>query len=141
LLGGPFQTRIVSDPIASPPSALRIDYKTGPWNVLWVEELDITDWTPFFELTVDVYGTAGGIMLKLKNAQGTEQEPGGGFQEHVGDQWDTLSWDLSVVSEDILANMGKIIVFVEGPTGGEGTIYFDNLALRDGTRVSDWSLY
>ena len=141
LLGGPFQTSIVADPAASFPSALKIEYKTGPWSVLWVEDLDVTDWTPFYELTVDVYGTAGNILLKLKNTEGKEQEPGGGFQHHVGDQWDTMSWDLTVVTEDILANMGKLIVFVEGPSGGEGTIYFDNLALRDGTRVSDWPLH
>ncbi len=142
LLGGPFQTTVMPDPATGESDfALQVDYKTSPWSVLWVEELDITDWTPYYELTIDVYGTAGGLLLKLKHENGREQEPDGGLQDHYGDQWDTLRWDLSVVDPDILANMGKLIVFVEGPSGGEGTIYFDNLALRDGTDVGDWALH
>lgn len=142
LLGGPFQTTVVPDPAADETDfALQVDYKTAQWSVLWVEELDITDWSPYYELTIDVYGTAEDILLKLKHQNGREQEPGGGFQDHFGDQWDTMRWDLSIVDPDILANMGKLIVFIEGPSGGEGTIYFDNLALRDGTGVGDWALY
>jgi hypothetical protein len=43
--------------------------------VLWVEQLDVTDWSETTELTIDVYGTAGGNSLKLKEINGTKLNP------------------------------------------------------------------
>ena len=41
-----------------------------------------------------------------------------------------------------LTRMGRLIVFVEGPTGGTGTVYFDNLKLIGPvTSLKQWELY
>ena len=142
LLPGPFVTSVVDDPSGAANKVLRVDYNTSPWNVLWVTELDVTDWADVETISIDVYGSANGILLKFKDANGKEQEPGGGLQNHVGDQWDTLSWNASVVTSIDVFNMDKLIVFIEGPTGGEGTIYLDNLTLTGPlTNIAQWSLY
>jgi hypothetical protein len=140
-LPGPFTTTVVDDPAGGSNAVLQVDYNTSPWNVLWVDELDVTDWSEAVELSIDVYGTANDILLKLKDNTGAEQEPSGGLQDHVGNQWDTLTWDMTTVNAIDLANMDRLIVFIEGPNGGEGTVYFDNLTLVGVTDVRDWSVY
>lgn len=141
LLPGPFTTTVVDDPAGGTNAVLKVDYNTSPWQVLWVEQLDVTDWSEATDLTIDVYGTAGGILLKLKDINGDEQEPGGGMKRHDGDKWDTLTWDMTTVSSIDTTHMGKLIVFIEGSTGGKGTIYFDNLTLVGVTGLQEWSLY
>ncbi len=142
LLPGPFVTTVVDDPSGAANKVLRVDYNTSPWNVLWVTDLDVTDWADVETVSIDVYGSANGILLKFKDIDGKEQEPGGGLQNHVGDQWDTLTWDASVATSIDIFNMDKLIVFIEGPTGGEGTIYLDNLTLTGAvTKVKRWSFY
>lgn len=141
LLPGPFTTTVVNDPAGGTNAVLKVDYNTSPWQVLWVEQLGITNWSYSKALSIDVYGTAGGILLKLKDVNGDEQEPGGGTKRHDGNQWDTLTWDMTTVTNIDIAHMWKLIVFIEGPSGGTGTIYFDNLTLTGVTGVSDWSLY
>ncbi|MDP8245686.1 MAG: hypothetical protein P9L94_16500 [Candidatus Hinthialibacter antarcticus] len=142
LLPGPFVTSVVDDPSGADNKVLRVDYNTSPWNVLWVTDLDVTDWSEVETISIDVYGSANGILLKYKDASGAEQEPGGGLQDHVGDQWDTLTWDSFTVSSIDIFNMDKLIVFIEGPNGGEGTIYLDNLTLTGPlTAIQQWSLY
>jgi hypothetical protein len=138
---GPFTTNIVDDPAGNSNAVIQVDYNTSPWQVLWVQDLDVTDWSDALELSIDVYGTAGGILLKLKDINGKEEEPAGGLQRHDGDEWGTLTWDMTTVSSIDLTNMNKLIIFVEGSTGGEGTIYFDNLTLVGATDVNQWSLY
>lgn len=142
LLPGPFVTTVVNDPVGGNNSVLKVDYNTAPYSVLWVTELDVTDWSEVTALTLDVYGTANDILLKLKDASGAEQEPSGGWQDHSGDQWDTLTWEMPASPTVDVSNMGKLIVFIEGPTGGQGTVYFDNLTLVGNvTRVEGWELY
>ena len=142
LLPGPFVTSVVDDPSGAANKVLRVDYNTSPWNVLWVTDLDVTDWSEVETISIDVYGSANGILLKYKDADGNEQEPGGGLQNHSGNQWDTLTWDSMVVTSIDIFNMGKLIVFIEGPNGGEGTIYLDNLTLTGPlTGIGGWSLY
>lgn len=141
LLPGPFTTTVVNDPAGGTNAVLKVDYNTSAWQVLWVEQLDITDWSEATALSIDVYGTAGGILLKLKDINGDEQEPNGGLQRHDGNQWNTLTWDMTTVSSIDSAHMGKLIVFIEGPSGGQGTIYFDNLTLAGLTDVNEWCLY
>jgi len=141
LLPGAFTTTVVDDPAGGTNAVLKVDYNTSAWQVLWVEQLGVTDWSEATALTIDVYGTAGGILLKLKDINGDEQEPGGGTQRHDGDQWNTLTWDMTTVSSIDTTQMGKLIVFIEGPTGGKGTLYFDNLTLVGLTGVQEWSLY
>lgn len=141
-LPGPFVTQVVDDPSGANNSVLRVDYNTAPWSVLWVTELDVTDWSEATAISIDVYGTANNILLKLKDASGAEQEPIGGFQNHSGDQWDTLTWDMPAPLSVDTSNMGRLIVFIEGPTGGSGTVYFDNLTLIGPiTQVDAWPLY
>lgn len=138
---GPFVTSVVSDPSGANNHVLRVDYNTSPYNVLWVENLDVTDWSAADGITIDIYGTAGGILLKLKDADGREQEPTGGWHRHDGDQWDTHRWDFIEMTQVDMTRMGKLIVFVEGPAGGTGTIYFDNLTLTGPiTNITDWPL-
>ncbi len=139
---GPFITSVVDDPAGGANSVLQVDYNTSPWNVLWVDQLDITDWSEASGISIDIYGTAGGILLKLKDATGIEEEPTGGFIRHDWDTWDTFTWTFDQISSVDLSNMGKLIVFVEGPSGGEGTVYFDNLTLNGPiTSIDDWSIY
>ena len=142
LLPGPFVTTVVDDPAGSGSAVLQVNYNTSPWNVLWVEELDITDWSEAEGISIDIYGTAGGILLKLKDAEGLEEEPTGGFIQHVGDEWDTFTWTFGAISTVDLSHMGKLIVFIEGPSGGMGTIYLDNLKLLGPlTSIDDWECY
>ncbi|HQH70520.1 MAG TPA: hypothetical protein PK360_00405 [bacterium] len=142
LMPGPYVTSVVDDPAGSGGAALKVDYNTSPWNVLWVGELDVTDWSWAEAVTLDIYGTAGGILLKLKDADGAEQEPSGGTVRHDGNQWDTFTWGLENATAVDLTRMGRLIVFVEGPTGGTGTVYFDNLKLIGPvTRLEKWELY
>ncbi len=142
LPSGPFFTTVVDDPAGDSNSVLQVNYNTSPWNVLWVDELDITDWSEATGISIDIYGTAGGILLKLKDESGAEEEPTGGFITHVGDSWDTYTWTFEQISNVDLSQMGKLIVFVEGPSGGEGTIYFDNLTLNGPvTPIGNWSIY
>ncbi|RJP34162.1 MAG: hypothetical protein C4527_02630 [Candidatus Omnitrophota bacterium] len=139
---GPFFTTVVNDPAGGTNAVLKVDYNTSPWNVLWVEQLDITDWSEADGISIDIYGSAGGILLKLKDATGKEEEPTGGFIRHDGDRWDTYTWTFHQISIVDLAHMDKLIVFVEGPTGGEGTIYFDNLILNGPiTNIENWAIY
>lgn len=142
LMPGPYVTSVVDDPAGSGGAVLRVDYNTSPWNVLWVGELDMTDWSWAEAVAIDIYGTAGGILLKLKDADGAEQEPTGGTVRHDGNQWDTFTWGLENVTAVDLTRMDRLIVFVEGPSGGTGTIYFDNLTLIGPvTRLEHWDLY
>lgn len=140
-LPGAFVTTVVDDPAGSGGAVLKVDYNTSPWQVLWVEQLDITDWSDATELTIDVYGTAGGILLKLKDINGNEVEPSGGLKRHDGNQWDTLSWGMGTTSSIDTTRMNKLIVFIEGSSGGKGTIYFDNLTLVGATDIDNWYLY
>ncbi|MEW6234641.1 MAG: hypothetical protein AB1656_04580 [Candidatus Omnitrophota bacterium] len=142
LMPGPFATAVVDDPAGSGGAVLKVDYNTSPWNVLWVDTLDVIDWSEADGISIDIYGAAGGILLKLKDATGAEQEPSGGFIKSTGDAWQTFSWQFNNITSVDLTNMGKLIVFVEGPSGGHGTVYFDNLKLFGPiTGVMDWELY
>lgn len=141
LLPGPFTTTVVDDPAGGNNAVLKVDYKTSPWQVLWVEQLDVTDWSEATDLSIDVYGTAGGILLKMKDATGAEQEPIGGTQRHDGNQWGSLSWTMPSSYTIDITRMNKLIVFIEGPSGGQGTIYFDNLTLVGATDIPQWELY
>ena len=138
---GAFTTTVVDDPAGSGGACLQVDYNTSPWQVLWVQDLDVTDWSEAVELTIDVYGTAGGILLKLKDINGAEEEPTGGLQRHDGDQWGTLVWGMENISSIDATQINKLIVFVEGSSGGQGTIYFDNLTLVGATEIDRWCLY
>ncbi|MBN2326759.1 MAG: hypothetical protein JXR73_06365 [Candidatus Omnitrophica bacterium] len=141
LLPGSFTTAVVDDPSGAANAVLKVDYNTSPWQVLWVDDLDVTDWSEATELSIDVYGTAGGILLKLKDINGDEEEPAGGTQRHDGNEWGTLYWDMTTVSSVDVTQIDRLIVFIEGPSGGQGTIYFDNLTLVGATNARDWSLY
>jgi len=142
LLPGPFVTTVVKDPAGTNDMALKVDYNTSPYAVLWVENLGVTDWMAADGISIDIYGSAGGILLKLKDADGKEQEPTGGFVRHDGDQWDTFTWTFESINAIDLSRMGKLIVFVEGPGGGKGTIYFDNLKLIGAiTPIQHWDLF
>ena len=142
LMPGPFTTTCVKDPAGSSSTVLKVDYNTSPWSVLWVEKFDITDWQQADGISIDIYGSAAGILLKLKDASGAEQEPVGGFMQHEGNQWDTFTWTFENVSSIDISKFGKLIVFIEGPTGGKGTIYFDNLKLTGAiTKIPAWELY
>lgn len=142
MIPGPFVTSVVNDPAGGDNAVLKVDYNTSAWNVLWVEQLDVADWSRASQLSIDVYGSANDILLKLYQANGTEEEPSGGLKDHSGNQWDTFTWGLENVSSVDLSQMGKLIVFVEGPSGGTGTVYFDNLKLvGEITDVANWALY
>jgi len=142
LMPGPFATSVVDDPAGSGGAALKVDYNTSPWNVLWVDTLDVTDWSEADGISIDVYGKANGILLKLKDATGAEQEPSGGLVNSAGNAWQTFTWQFNNITSVNLTNMGKLIVFVEGPSGGQGTIYLDNLKLTGAiTGVKNWELY
>lgn len=139
----PYQFSVVDDPTDSSNAVLQIDYNTSPWNVIFISRLDLEDWSEAHSVSLDVYGSVQGLLMKLQYEDKTESSDlPPALQNHDGDQWDTLTWTFDNVSSEELQNIRSLLLFVEGPSGGEGTIFVDNLTLKgEITPVREWALF
>ncbi len=139
----PYSFSVVNGPADPNNAVLQIDYDTSPWNVIFISELDVTDWSAAHSVSIDVYGTVNDLLMKLQFDDLTESNDlPPVLQDHQGNQWDTLTWTFDNVSQDRLASIRSLLFFVEGPNGGEGTIFVDNLTLLgELTGNKDWEIY
>lgn len=139
----PHKFSVVDDPAGGSNAALRIDYNTSPWNVIFISKLDAPDWSKAHSVSIDVYGSVRGLLMKLQFDDLTEsQDFPPGTQNHDGSQWNTVTWSMSNVTEEKRKSVRSLLFFIEGPSGGKGTIYVDNLTLiGEVTPLKHWALY
>ncbi len=140
----PYQFSVVDDPAGGENAVLQIDYNNSPWSVIFIGELDVTDWSMVDAVSIDLSGTVGGLLMKLQFDDSTESpDLTGGFQRHDGDQWDTLIWSFDAINNrDKLSAVRSLLFFIEGPTAAQGTIFVDNITLLGTiTDVNDWELF
>jgi hypothetical protein len=139
----PYQFSVVDNPTDSNNAVLKIDYNTSPWNVIFISRLDVNDWSQAHSVSIDVYGSVRGLLMKLQYedlSESSDLPPA--LQNHDGDQWNTLTWTMNNVATDKLKKIRSLLFFVEGPSGGIGSIFVDNLTLKGAIApVKQWALF